>query len=146
MTEKEIGAMQVVNKHALFAGGAGLVPVPLFDLAAIAAVQLRMLSRLGKQYDIPVSHERGKAAISALLGSIIPTSLGYGIAANVMTRIPVVGSVLGMFTVGAFATASTYALGRVFIQHFESGGTFLDFDPAKVRAYYHEEFRKAQAA
>lgn len=146
MTEKEIGAMQIVNKHALFAGGAGLVPVPLFDVAAIAAVQVRMLSRVAALYDIPMSHERGKTAISALLGSIIPTSLGYGVAVNLMSRIPVVGHVLGMFTVGAFATASTYALGRVFIQHFESGGTFLDFDPAKVRAYYQDEFRKAQAA
>jgi hypothetical protein len=32
--------------------------------------------------------------------------------------------------------ASTYAVGRVFIQHFESGGTLLTFDPAKVRDYY----------
>ena len=27
-------------------------------------------------------------------------------------------------------------MGKVFIQHFESGGTFLDFDPDKVRSYF----------
>ena len=30
----------------------------------------------------------------------------------------------------------TYAAGRVFHQHFASGGTFLTFDPDKVREYY----------
>jgi len=33
----------------------------------------------------------------------------------------------------------------VFIQHFESGGTFLDFDAAKVRAYYEQQFNAAKA-
>jgi hypothetical protein len=51
-----------------------------------------------------------------------------------------------MFTTGGFASASTYAVGRVFIQHFESGGTFLDFDPDKVRAHFEAEFKKAQTA
>lgn len=146
MTEKEIGAMHIVNKHSLIAGGAGLVPIPLFDLAAIAGVQLLMLKKLAKHYTIPMSHDRGKAAISALLGSVVPTSLGYGAAGAIMRHIPMIGGVLGMFTTGAFATASTYAVGRVFIQHFESGGTFLDFDPSRVRAYFEEEFNKAQTA
>ncbi|MCP4106117.1 MAG: hypothetical protein GY749_11350 [Desulfobacteraceae bacterium] len=38
------------------------------------------------------------------------------------------------------ASASTYALGKIFIQHFASGGTFLTFDPEKVKAYYAEMF------
>jgi uncharacterized protein (DUF697 family) len=146
MTEKEIGAMHIVNKHSLYAGGAGLVPVPLFDIAAIAGVQLLMLQKLAKHYAIPMRHDRGKAAISALLGSVVPTSLGYGVAGALVRNVPMVGGVLGMFTTGAFATASTYAVGRVFIQHFESGGTFLDFDPSRVRAHFEEEFKRAQAA
>ena len=43
-----------------------------------------------------------------------------------------------------FAGASTYAIGKVFIQHFESGGTFLDFEPAKVRAYFSQQFDKGR--
>ena len=31
---------------------------------------------------------------------------------------------------------AAYAVGKVFIQHFASGGTFLTFDPEKVRAHY----------
>jgi len=46
----------------------------------------------------------------------------------------------------AVAGASTYAVGQVFIQHFESGGTFLDFDPEKVKGYFAEQFEKGKLA
>jgi hypothetical protein len=45
----------------------------------------------------------------------------------------------------AFGAAATYAVGQVFIQHFESGGTFLDFDPDKVREHFRQEFDRARA-
>jgi hypothetical protein len=42
------------------------------------------------------------------------------------------------------AGASTYAVGRVFIQHFECGGTILSFDPEKVRAHFEKEFEEGK--
>ncbi len=39
-----------------------------------------------------------------------------------------------------FCGASTWALGKVFIQHFESGGTFLDFKPEEVKEYFKAQF------
>ncbi|MDV7402156.1 SHOCT domain-containing protein, partial [Arthrospira platensis SPKY1] len=47
-------------------------------------------------------------------------------------------------TVSAFAGASTYALGEVFKKHFETGGTILDFDPARLRKLYKEKFEKGK--
>jgi len=32
----------------------------------------------------------------------------------------------------------------VFVQHFESGGTFLDLDPDKVKSYFSEQFAKGK--
>jgi len=40
--------------------------------------------------------------------------------------------------------AFTYAIGKVFIQHFASGETFLTFDPEKVRDYYTEMFEEGK--
>jgi hypothetical protein len=40
--------------------------------------------------------------------------------------------------------ASTYALGKVFIQHFESGGTFLDFDPEKVKEHFATLYKEGE--
>jgi len=38
----------------------------------------------------------------------------------------------------AIHAASTYAIGKVFLQHFESRNTMLTSDPEKVRVYYAE--------
>jgi hypothetical protein len=38
-----------------------------------------------------------------------------------------------------FSAGATYVIGKVFIQHFASGGTLLDFNPPDYR-----EFIKAQ--
>ena len=43
-----------------------------------------------------------------------------------------------------FSGASTYALGEVFREHFETGGTFLDFDPGRLKKYYQEKFEKGK--
>ena len=42
------------------------------------------------------------------------------------------------------SAASTLALGRVFNTHFKTGGTLLDFDPDKMRAFYEAELAKAK--
>ena len=41
-------------------------------------------------------------------------------------------------------SVSTWALGKVFIQHFESGGTFLDFDPEEVKEYFKAQFEEGR--
>ena len=43
------------------------------------------------------------------------------------------------------AGATTYAVGKVFIQHFESGGTFLNFNPDSVKEYYETMFKEGQS-
>lgn len=145
MTEKEIGAMQVTNRYLLYTGGAGLIPIPLFDMAAVAALQVKMLSEIAKVYGLTLQKDRGKSLVTALIGGTLPTALGYGGVGSFLKRLPVVGPIVGVFTVSAFAAASTYAVARVFIQHFESGGTFLDFRPEQVREHYATEFKRAAA-
>ena len=145
MTEKEIRAMHVANRFMLYTGGAGLIPIPLFDLAAVAALQVKMLSDLSKCYGLTLDKDRGKSLITALIGGALPTTLGYGAVGSFLKRLPVVGPIVGVFTVSAFAAASTYAVARVFIQHFESGGTFLDFKPEEVRDHYAAELKQAAA-
>jgi len=40
--------------------------------------------------------------------------------------------------------ASSYALGEVFKKHFETGGTFLDFDTERLTKMYREKFEKGK--
>jgi hypothetical protein len=60
--------------------------------------------------------------------------------------IPVVGTLLGGVAMPVLSGASTYAVGKVFIQHFASGGTFLTFDPAAVREYFMQELENGRLA
>ena len=43
-----------------------------------------------------------------------------------------------------YSGAATWAIGKVFIQHFASGGTFLDFDPQKVKDYFRNLFEQGK--
>jgi uncharacterized protein (DUF697 family) len=131
-------AHKLVDRFALWAGAAGAIPVPVVDLVAVGALQLQMLHRLSQIYNIPFAENRGKSLITALIGTAIPTSSGLG-AAEVLKAIPVVGTALATLITPTLSAGLTYAIGRVFIQHFESGGNLLDFNPPDYR-----EFLKGQ--
>jgi uncharacterized protein (DUF697 family) len=143
-TSQEAAAMSIVFSYTGWTAGASLIPLPLIDLAGVTLVQLKMLHSLSELYGVPFSRSAAKATMGALIGSGGAFLLGPT-AGSVLKVIPGIGSIAGALAVPAAATAATYALGRVFIQHFESGGTFLDFNPEEVRQYFNEQFRSAQS-
>ncbi len=131
-------AVKLVERFSLWSGVAGIIPVPFVDLAAIGGIQIQMLRRISQIYGVPFSDNRGKALIASLAGSMIPTSSGIG-AVSMMKSVPVVGTAVSAIVMPALSAGATYAIGMAFIQHFASGGTLLDFNPAEYR-----EFIKAQ--
>ena len=137
-------AEEAVDSAVRWSFGFGLIPIPIIDLAAISTVQLRMLRSLCDVYGEPFSENQGKALISALLGGIVPTKLAWGPIRSLLKAIPVVGPLAGAAVMPLFASASTYAVGHTFIQHFESGGTLLDLDPAKLRDYVAKQYQEGR--
>lgn len=137
-------AMALVKSYVPWSAGAGILPLPLVDMAALVAVQLRMLSKLSELYNVPFMENGVKSIVTTLLGTVISTSLGAGLG-SLVKMIPLVGVIAGIAAVPSMYSAATYAIGRVFVSHFEAGGTFLDFDPQKTRAYFVAEFEKAKA-
>ena len=131
-------AEHIVNGYVGWASGAGLIPIPGLDLVGIGAVQLKMLSDLSSLYDVPFSQNSAKLILGTLVGSGGTALLTMPVA-SLLKFIPIVGHVAAMFTEPAAAAATTYALGKVFILPFESGGTMLDFNPEKMRNYYDEQ-------
>lgn len=132
-------ASSIIRNHMIWSMGAGFIPVPIADLFAVSAIQLDMIRQLCKVYDIDFKQTEGKAMITALTGSGLAR-----LGARAVKFIPGVGSILGGVTMAALSGASTYALGEVFKKHFETGGTFLDFDPERLRKYYNEKFEKGK--
>jgi uncharacterized protein (DUF697 family) len=135
-------AAKLVDRFSLWSGAAGLIPIPLVDIAAVGGVQLQMLRKLSEIYGVPFTENRGKSIIASLAGSLIPASAATTTAMGVssaMKFIPGIGSAVAALTMPVFSAGATYAIGKAFIQHFASGGTLLDFNPPDYR-----EFIKAQ--
>jgi len=60
MTNKREEADKIIKSHVLWAVGAGLVPLPLFDVAAVTAIQMDMLKQLAALYQVDYSTSTGK--------------------------------------------------------------------------------------
>jgi len=136
-------ANNMIKNHVLGAMGIGLIPFPLIDFLALTGFQLNMLRKLAHLYEFEFSKELGRSFISSLVGSVTPILL-FKPAASLVKIVPVVGQSLGMVAMPGVAGASTYALGHVFVKHFESGGTFLGFDSERMRQYYAEKFEEGK--
>lgn len=138
--EKSVGrestALQIVNYWTRWSIGAGLVPVPLLDMIAVTTLQINMLKKLSTLYAIPFHEQRSKSAIAALIGGVNSGILG----GSALKTFPVIG-IFSLAAMPIINGAFTFAIGKVFIQHFSSGGTFLDFEPATVKAYFAEQYR-----
>ena len=115
--------------------GAGLVPIPILDIAAVTAVQMDMVKQLSWLYGIQHPGSFDKSLITALTGSVFAR-----IGASFIKAIPIVGSVLGGVSMAMMSGASTYAVGQVFKRHFESGGDFSNFNPSSARVLFEEEY------
>jgi uncharacterized protein (DUF697 family) len=144
LSEKEQQTLKTVKNYMWWSMGAGLIPVPWADLAAVASVQLKMLAEISKIYGVPFQENRGKAAIGSLVGFVLPHAMAFGAVGSLLKAIPVVGVLAGAPAMALFCGAYTWALGNVFIQHFESGGTFLTFDPEKVKEHFQARFEEGR--
>src|SRR5437660_5850270 len=99
MTEEERDqvASKLVDRFSLWSGAAGLIPVPLVDVATVGGVQLLMLRRLSAIYGVPFSANLGKSFIASLAGSVIPATSTIG-AVSAMKSLPIVGTAFAALT------------------------------------------------
>lgn len=144
MTEKELKAVQTVKRYMWYSMGAGLIPLPFVDWAVVSGVQLKMVADLSKIYEVPFTESRGKAVIGSMAGFILPHSLACGSFGSMLKAVPVVGVLAGAPAMAVFCGAYAWALGNVFTQHFESGGTFLNFDAEKMKEYFKSQFEEGR--
>jgi len=138
MTQKET-AESVVRSHVLWSMGAGLIPLPILDSIAVTGVQIDMLKQLSAVYGQDFSASAGKSYISALAGAYLAR-----LGASALKAIPGFGSIIGGVSLSVLSGATTYALGTVFTHHYESGGDFGSFDPAKMKDFFAEQFEKGK--
>ena len=122
---KDQEADRIIKSHVVWAMGGGLIPVPLFDIAAVTAIQMDMLKELSELYKVDFSRATGKRFVSALTGSTF-----VRLGASLFKVVPGVGTILGGVSMSVMSGASTYAVGQVAKGAFGSenslGGIDLD--------------------
>lgn len=130
-SERANEALHTIKNHTMTAMGIGILPAPGLDLIALTGVQLNLLRKLGALYGLSLSDETGKKLLGALLSGYLPMVVAAPVA-SLLKFIPGVGIAAGVLAQSTVAGATTYAIGKLFLQHFESGGSFLNFKPAEM--------------
>lgn len=139
-------ARHIVRRNVYWALGAGLVPIPVVDFVALTAVQVKMLKQLSDHYQVEFFDDKAKKIVSALLASTGSLALAGMVGRSLFKLVPVVGQLFGVVGVPLFAGALTQATGNLFVMHYETGGTLLDFNVEQMRAHFQREFEQAKGS
>ncbi len=139
MSQAKVQAEGIVQKHVVWSMGMGAIPIPFLDTIAVSAMQYEMLKQVSNLYGFEISENMGKSLISMLAGGTL-----VRMGASAAKTIPIIGSFLGGGAMVVLSGASTYAIGSVFIQHFESGGDLFDIDTEKFKTFYKEKFEQGK--
>ncbi len=142
---KEQQALKLTRRYSLWSMGGGLIPIVGVDIAAVMAAQIKMVREMAKIYGVEFKESRAKSIVTSLIGSLGIVPLGAGICFSALKLIPVVGTLAATVALPVSAGAVTYATGKIFILHFESGGTFLDFNAEKMKKAYRAMFEEGKA-
>lgn len=137
-------AMRIVRRYTAFSLPTAFVPLPLADIGSLVLVQMLMLRRIARHYRVPFAEQRARLVIGSLLLGAPQAMSGEFAAATVaalpfVKHIPGIGSVAGGIASALLWSTGTWALGLVFVDHFESGGTLIDFDPEANRAAFERQ-------
>jgi uncharacterized protein (DUF697 family) len=140
-TRRFRNAGKIVRKNVAWAMGAGFVPVPLLDAGLASFVQLKMLSDLAYNYELPFSRDMVKSIVATLLGYLSVNTLRNSLITSMVKSLPY-ANIVGIMTMPVYAGAVTYAIGKIFVSHFESGGSFKNFNPKKNKNLFNELYQE----
>jgi uncharacterized protein (DUF697 family) len=141
---RDLVADNLIKDYVIASVAASIVPIAFFDIAAVVAIQLRMIQKLSHLYGKPFSEKLGRKIIYALAGGVLGYGAGYVVAASATKMIPGIGWMVGMVSLPVVAGGATYAVGRSIVKHYENGGTLMDFDAGTMRTFYKEQFEKGK--
>ncbi|TWT31009.1 tRNA modification GTPase MnmE [Posidoniimonas corsicana] len=120
-------ADRVINRYMWAAGGAGLIPIPLLDLAGGSAVTIKMIIDLAEVYKQKIDTDTVVEMLAQLSKNLI-ASLGASAAAtglsaalgSVLKTVPGVGTITGGLLQGTVQALVTRWIGKVFCEYYRN--------------------------
>ena len=137
--ERSERADRIIRSHTLWGMGAGLIPVPMFDVLAVSAIQIDMLKQLAEAYESDFTENLGKTFVTALTGGTFAR-----VGASLIKAVPGVGTLVGGASMSVLSGASTYAVGQVAKRQYETGGNLVDIDLNSARERYDEALERGK--
>ncbi len=125
-------AICILKNYVIAAMGIGLLPVPIVDFVALSALQMRMIHHLSELYKVPFNDHLGRSILASISGGFV-SSASPRWAASLFKLVPGVGPFYGLVAMSSISGASTYAVGRAFINLFEQGQTLSNLDRAHLK-------------
>jgi uncharacterized protein (DUF697 family) len=125
-------ALAIVNRHAAYSAAGGIIPLPLINLAAVTTVLVRMVKILSDHYRVPFERDRARAIVVGLIGGVMPTGAAT-VATSALFYIVPPSVFMGLAVSCATAATFTRGIGRIFVEHFETGATLNDFPAGERR-------------
>ena len=141
-TEDELrvsAADNTIKYYCFWSFSTALIPVPLIDLAAMSAIQTKMISELSELYDVPFSQGLAKKAIATLVASASSSSF-----ASLIKLVPGIGYFGLAIPLATLNVSYTYAVGKIFAQHFQSGADLASFDPDAQKTNFKEKLEEGK--
>jgi len=126
-------ALAIVARHAAGSALGGMIPLPVVTFAGVTAIIVRMVKVLSDHYDVPFERDRARAIVIGLVGGAMPAGVAV-VATSTLAYILPPAAVMGIAVSAISAAGFTRSVGRIFIEHFESGATLEDFS-SKVRPH-----------
>jgi uncharacterized protein (DUF697 family) len=139
-SDRETRAMKVVKTWSQWSVAAGIVPVPLMDVALVSGIQVKMIYDLCQIYNVSFEKKSALAVASGLVGGSLSAGVARMAGEMALKTIPYVEQVLQP----TLSFATTYSMGYVFVKHFENSGTLVNFDASKMNLYFQEQFEKSK--
>lgn len=139
-SDRETRGMKVVKSWSQWSVVAGFVPVPFVDIALVSGIQIKMIYDLCQVYGVPFKKEAAIAYASGLVGGSLTSGAAQIVGSMALKAVPYVDQIVQP----TFAFATTYAMGYVFVKHFENAGTMASFDSTKMNLYFQEQFEKSK--
>jgi uncharacterized protein (DUF697 family) len=116
---RRVLARRIVDRNSTLAAIGGLTPLPIANIAGIAAVIMGMVKKLCGLYQIPFERDRTRSLIIGVLGGAAPTGLGAATTSTIGLLVAPAPAFLGLAVSALTAGALTRAIGEVFIESFE---------------------------
>ncbi|MDR2579144.1 MAG: YcjF family protein [Chitinispirillales bacterium] len=134
---------KALRKSVYSVMGIGVLPLPFIGAAATTTANLLLVRKLAKLYGIEFKEGAAKNIIVSVTGAAAG-AIAAPVLATAIIGVPLVGFPLAVGSQTITYGMTTYAIGRMFISHFERGGGFIGANIDAMKEDFSTAFKSSR--